>query len=310
MRAELAKLRSDAAQARGQLTLQDEHKGPVAQDSPSLKLSYWQLKDNDVHNLTSLASRLTIEALSEAIRLGVEERAIKLPVGENFVNLETQVVITLTKLRRNDPYQIMPITWGLCHVTIQKIVTGMIKILHGLLYERVVKSYGVPTLNENLRFLPASFEEDQSVRLILDCFDLKIGKPENPEIARQTYSPYRAMNSFKFLLGISPTGLISFVSEAFGGRASDDDICDLSDVWRIFEEGDSVYVDKGFRGSNAPSHINITAPTFRNKNVHQLNLCQVKSSRSIAKLRSHVERAVRRIKTFKILHNMPYAFQK
>jgi hypothetical protein len=54
--------------------------------------------------------------------VGVEEGAVKLAVNVNFVDLETQVLLALTKLRRNDPYYVMEITWGLSTVTMWRIV--------------------------------------------------------------------------------------------------------------------------------------------------------------------------------------------
>jgi hypothetical protein len=37
-----------------------------------------------------------------------------------------------------------------------------------------MKPFGVPSVEDNLRFLPSSFEADKSIRLILDCFDVKV----------------------------------------------------------------------------------------------------------------------------------------
>jgi hypothetical protein len=40
-------------------------------------------------------------------------------------------------------------------------------------------------------------------------------------VRAQTWSNYKHNNTIKFLVSITPTGSISYVSKAFGGRTSD-----------------------------------------------------------------------------------------
>ena len=51
----------------------------------------------------------------------------------------------------------------------------------------------------------------------IDCSDC----PRNLEIQALTWSDYKKHNIVKFLVEIAPSGMISFLSKAWGGRASE-----------------------------------------------------------------------------------------
>jgi len=48
------------------------------------------------------------------------------------------------------------------------------------------------------------------------------------------------------MIGISPDGLVSFLSPVYGGRASDKFIFNDNGILNKCKEGDSIMVDKGF----------------------------------------------------------------
>ncbi len=108
------------------------------------------------------------------------------------------------------------------------------------------------------------------------------------------------------MLGITTRGLITFVSQPYGGNTSDRHIAEKEILDKI-EPGDAVMVDRGFNIGDlllqrgAKLHI----PPFTRKrqdgNGRALNQSEILKTREIASLRIHVERAIQRIKTFKIL---------
>ena len=61
-----------------------------------------------------------------------------------------------------------------------------------------------------------------------------------------TFSNYKHHVTFKFLIGITPSGIISFVSEAWGGRVSEKEITINSGLLDLLQENDSVMADKEF----------------------------------------------------------------
>ena len=58
---------------------------------------------------------------------------------------------------------------------------------------------------------PASFGE--KVTVILDCFEVFFERPTNLEARAATWSSYKHHNTVKVLLGITPQGSVSYVSD-------------------------------------------------------------------------------------------------
>ncbi len=48
------------------------------------------------------------------------------------------------------------------------------------------------------------------------------------------------------LVGVTPAGLVSYVSPACGGSASDHQFCERSNLADVWTPGDSIMTDKGF----------------------------------------------------------------
>ncbi|XP_071094830.1 peroxynitrite isomerase THAP4-like [Haliotis cracherodii] len=59
------------------------------------------------------------------------------------------------------------------------------------------------------------------VRGIIDSTEIFIKRAINNKARSQPYSRYKQHNTVKFLIGISPSGAIIFLSPVWGGRASD-----------------------------------------------------------------------------------------
>ncbi len=114
-----------------------------------------------------------------------------------------------------------------------------------------------------------------------------------------TFSNYKNHNTFKVLVGISPSGEITFVSKLFPGSVSDKELIKRSGLFDLLERGDSVMADRGFdieekliiRG------VRLNIPPFL-KGKNQFEEGELVHSRRIASLRIHVERAIERINFF------------
>lgn len=52
-----------------------------------------------------------------------------------------------------------------------------------------------------------------SVAVIIDCFEIGIEKPSSLKARAQTWSSYKNKNTVKYLIAITPQGVISFISQ-------------------------------------------------------------------------------------------------
>ncbi len=66
------------------------------------------------------------------------------------------------------------------------------------------------------RCFRSSFGKNVAVR-----FEVFTDLPSNLLARASTWSSYKHHNTVKFLLGITPQGVVSYVSQAWGGRVSD-----------------------------------------------------------------------------------------
>ena len=64
--------------------------------------------------------------------------------------------------------------------------------------------------------------------VIIDCSEVFIERPSDLLARAQVWSNYKHHSTVKFLIGITPQGTISFVSECAGGRMSDKEIVEQS----------------------------------------------------------------------------------
>lgn len=64
--------------------------------------------------------------------------------------------------------------------------------------------------------------------VIIDCSEVFIERPSDLLARAQVWSNYKHHSTVKFLIGITPQGTISYVSDCVGGRMSDKEIVEQS----------------------------------------------------------------------------------
>ena len=159
------------------------------------------------------------------------------------------------------------------------------------------------TLHENL---PSCFRKHFSkVVCIIDCFEIFIERPVALHARAATYSNYKKHNTVKVLIAITPTGSISFISKAWGGRVSDKEITQKCGFLDKIQYDDDVMADRSFNIADdlAVCGARLLMPAFtRGKN--QLSQVEVERSRRLARVRIHVERVIGQLrKKYTILRN-------
>lgn len=154
--------------------------------------------------------------------------------------------------------------------------------------------------------MPPSFKSKYpNCRVIIDCTEIKTETPNSLKLKSVFFSDYKSHMTLKSLIGISPCGVVTFVSDLYAGSASDKQITKLSGLVDLCEVGDAIMVDKGFQISDltTPKGVQLIIPPFKKKD-RQLSKREVEQTRNIANLRIHVERQMERIKNFRILHGV------
>ena len=96
-------------------------------------------------------------------------------------------------------------------------------------------------------FVPKDFKDKfPKTRVIVDGTECPIMKSKQPVAQKDTFSTYKNRNTMKVLVGVIPGGLVSYVLSAYGGSASDRQICKRSGLPKKFDPGDEIMADKGF----------------------------------------------------------------
>lgn len=174
----------------------------------------------------------------------------------------------------------------------------MIELLSQILKDNIYW----PTREEVSNSMPKYFQKFKKTRIVLDCTEIPVQKSHCLSCRIRLYSHYKGGETIK-LLGVAPRGTISFLSQAYGGRASDKAIfnhCGL--INKLEPTRDAVMVDKGFDIllELLAQFIELIIPPKLGKN-EQLSAEEALFTNDIAAARVHVERTIQRFKLFDIV---------
>lgn len=213
--------------------------------------------------------------------------------------IEDQLLLTLMRLRLGLLYGDLACRFAISPSGVCKVFHKVLKALHEMMKYIVV---WLPR-SRIQSSMPQSFVDSGYVRTtcILDCTEVVLQRPRKQKARAQTYSQYKANNTVKFLIVVAPNGFIMYVSKVYGGRASDKYIVKDCGVQEYFVPGDEIMADRGFSLDPylAVQGIKLNMPAFT-RGKSQLSEKEVTETRRIASVRIHVERAINRIKTYRI----------
>lgn len=202
-----------------------------------------------------------------------------------------EFVMVLMKLRLNVPFQDLGYRFMVSRSTVSRIFYHWMVVMDIRLKHLIYW----PTREELWETMPSCFKYSfgNQVTVVIDCFEVFMEKPSNLLARAQTFSNYKHHNTIKILIGITPQGHISFVSEAWGGRTSDKYLTENSGFLSHLLPGDMVMADRGFTVTESVGlhHAKLVIPAFT-KGKSQLDPVDVERTRGIAHVRIHVERVI------------------
>ncbi|XP_065894872.1 uncharacterized protein [Dysidea avara] len=224
-------------------------------------------------------------------------RTCKLPLLEQFFLTLVRLHLGLLELDLAKRFRISK-------SSVSRIVSTWINLMfHSL---KALERY--PRWHIVKKYMPEVFKKDYpNTRLIIDATEFPIERPSSLLSQSCTFSSYKNRNTVKVLVGIMPSGVVTFVSPTYEGSISDRKLVEVSGLLDLLETGDEIMADKGFQIQDllAPLGVRLNIPPLLSSNT-QMPVDDVFHTRKIAHLRIHVERAIGRAKQFHILqHTLP-----
>ncbi|KAM7282233.1 uncharacterized protein ISCGN_002383 [Ixodes scapularis] len=256
-------------------------------------------KITDENGLLVLTGVCSFELFYNITELYTEARTLQ--SSRSFcISDDDAVLLTFMKLYHDVTFSLLAVLFGVHRTTVSNIFKESIVILASILEHAVFW----PDKDSVVSCLTTYFWEYKDTRMVLDCTEIEIERPKDLMSRLLTYSHYKRTYTAKVLVSETPGGLISYVSPAYGGKASDTFITKQSQLLdRCTPHVDSVMVDKGFLISELcrEKNVRMIRPPFLMEK--QLTTEEARSNQSIACARVHVERAIQRMKIYRILRN-------
>ncbi|XP_077489493.1 uncharacterized protein LOC144100406 [Amblyomma americanum] len=202
-----------------------------------------------------------------------------------------EMVLFLMRMRLGCQYQHLAYRFCVSVSTASRICDKWLNVF----FHRIGPLVHWPDKEQVMKTMPVAFVDKYGVkvRVILDCFEVFIDRTSSYLPRAETWSYYKHHNTVNFLLGVSPQGVVTFLSKAYGGRASDKFITEECGVRDLLEYGDVVLADRGFLISESVGlcHATLAIPAFT-KGKRQLSSEDIERTGEIANVRIHVERVI------------------
>jgi len=218
--------------------------------------------------------------------------------GASKLSTMDQFFLFLCRLRQGLPEQDLATRFHVSQSTVSRICVTWVNFLYFMLGSLPIW----PSRKTVDELMPDCFKHTfPATRVILDCTEIHVQKPSSKVLNSAIYSHYKGNTTFKGLVGIAPSGEVTFVSDLYTGSISDKEITKKSGILSFLEEGDMVMADKGFLIKDLLSErqVSLVIPPFLGPSGH-FTADEVRKTQAIARLRIHVERAIRRIKEYHI----------
>ena len=248
---------------------------------------WWELVQNEekVKVYTGLPCFDILQNVFEHVSPFVAYKSQNLTTFQEFV-------MTLIKLKLDTPHQDLSYRFNVSLSTVSRIFSAWMVVLLDVRLTPLIKW---PEHEDLWRTMPQCFKYafGNKTTIIIDCFEVFINRPSNLLARAQTWSSYKHHNTIKVLIGITPQGTNSYVSQSWGGRTSDKYLTEKSGILNKLLPGDLVLADRGFTIAESVmfQQAQLTIPAFT-KGKDQLDPVDVEKTRGIANVRIHVKRVI------------------
>ena len=140
------------------------------------------------------------------------------PGPKRTQTLEDELLMTLMKLRLNLREEDLAFRFGVSQSTVSQVISTWLPFFH-----KELKAFiNWPSKEATLKYYPQCFHKYRgTVRCIIDCTEVQIDRPSLAASNSQVYSQYKSRPTIKCLVGVTPSGSISYVSNPVGGNTSD-----------------------------------------------------------------------------------------
>ena len=243
-------------------------------------------KDNEtVKEYTGLPNISTLTVLYNCVKEFIPH------TGSSALTKFQQLILVLMRLRLNSSHFELAKKFGINRSTSSKIFLNVLDIL----FTRLQPLIYWPNREQLRETMPMCFRSHFQLRVavVVDCFEVFIDRPSNLAARAQTWSSYKHHNTVKFLIGIAPQGVISYISKGWGGRSSDKHVMEHCGILNCLTPGDEVLADRGFNVADSVAMVGaqLSIPSYT-RGRSQLSAVDVEGTRRIANARIHVERVI------------------
>ena len=211
-----------------------------------------------------------------------------------------QLLLTLVKLRQAFPNRDLAYRFQIGVGTVSVIFLTWVQFLYKVTEDLRNRCFASKELVKE--HLPASFRSFKNVRVIIDCFEVFAQQSRDFTEQGHMYSSYKNHATMKGCVGIAPTGGITYCSDMYEGSISDKEIIKKCGFLDKLNPGDLVIADRGFdiKDLLQTRKVHLNIPPFLMNRVRLTAQEEILTKR-IARVRIHVERAIERMKKFKII---------
>lgn len=249
--------------------------------------------DRQLYVMCGIRNHKILEKLVSLIAESYPEKRV------HKLTLKDRVILTLMKLKLNLTFSALCIMFKCVdESTCRKLFHSMLPKVAQIL-QCTIRWVSRDEIQRNI---PKCFAYFKKTVVVVDCTEFHVQKPKCLQCRIKLYSQYKSTLTVKYMTGVSPGGMLTFLSKGYGGRASDKLIFEQSNIINLLQKGDAVMTDKGFQVEDvcARQGVELLIPPFL-RNKKQLSADEAIYNRFIAAARVHVERMNQRIRDFAIL---------